>query len=345
MNTSGERLWKLFFYSLDRRNLVSSDAILNVAIKEIAVKKISVVPYGPNGCSLGGVAVSEFRLNVKYSITNIGSVDFLPPAGYNGHAECPNYPAIYKFLVLDVDELNPIPPKYATCVVNDGGSDSCAAAASSIPEMRIRVGQSFGVTQDITAQFVLTSTQISVLKNLDPNQVLNIKLFINPLIAGGNPGSISVTVGSQFSTFNWLSADVFPPLYILSPVQASIPASTAPSNAPSSTAPSAIPSAAPTASPVAASQSCTTSTDCDTGDHCCSGTCKTGACELGESCNGKILFLTLSYGVCTSVLMITVHVNAIKLFIILTSTPLKNFISRMVGFYSGRGLRYQPLLR
>lgn len=227
-------------------------------------------------------------MNVKYSITNTGSVDFRPPQGYSGHAECPNYPAIYKFLVLDVGELNPIPPKYVTCVVDDGfaGSDPCVSSVAAIPGMIIRVGQSFGVTQDITAQFVLTSTQISALKDLNPNQVLNIKLFINPLIAGGTPGSISVTVGSQFNTFNWLSPDVFPPLYVLSAVQATAPPSAAPSNAPT-VVPSVMPSAATTASPVVASKSCTINKDCDTGDKCCSGTCKTGVCEDGESCSGK----------------------------------------------------------
>lgn len=80
-----------------------------------------MVPYGPDGCTIGGAAVNEFRVKVKYSIANTGSLDFIPPVGYNGHAECPNYPAIYKFLVLDFSsELNPIPPKYATCVVDDG---------------------------------------------------------------------------------------------------------------------------------------------------------------------------------------------------------------------------------
>ena len=152
------------------------------------------------------------------------------------------------------------------------GSDPCVLAASSTPGMIIRVGQSFGVTRDITAEFLLTSTQISALQALDPNQVLNVKLFINPLIAEGTPGSISVTVGSEFNTFNWLSQDVFPPLYILSPVLTSVPPSNAPSGSPSK-APSAAPSAMPSAVPIA------------------SNNCKiSSSCPEGESCGGKFYF-------------------------------------------------------
>lgn len=194
--------------------VVPQSAILDVKIKEIAIRKRSVQPFLPNGCvdPAGGAAVTQFFAAVKYSITNSGSSDFTPSPGYNGIAECSRKPAVYKFLQLSgllSSGDTTIPLKYVTCVVDDvtAGGNACSAAQSG---MVIGYGRSFGMSQDLTANFDLTQSQFSALLSTNPDQILNVKLSVNPLIADGSSGTASLKLGSALNDANWFAANVFP---------------------------------------------------------------------------------------------------------------------------------------
>jgi len=196
-----------------------SNAILDIHIKEISIQKGSVKPFLPNGCEdpAGGAAYSQFYAAVKYSIKNSAANDFIPPPGYNGHAECAQKPAVYKFLQLDGllssgDTI--IPLKYATCVVDDvaAGSDACGVAQTG---MIIGSGRSFGVSQDLIVKFLLTQNQLSELLSTDPNKILNVQLSVNPLIAGGAPFTAYVKLENKLTDANLLSPTVFPPPVII----------------------------------------------------------------------------------------------------------------------------------
>jgi hypothetical protein len=192
---------------------------LDVNIKEIAIRKRSLQPFLPNGCvdPDGGAAITQYYATVKYSITNSGSSDFTPSPAYDGFAECSPKPAVYKFLQLSgllSSGDTTIPLMYITCVVDDiaAGGNACGAAQSG---MVIGYGRSFGMSQELTAKFFLTQSQFSALLSTNPDQILDVKLSVNPLIADGSPGTASLKLGGKLNNADWLAANVFPPPVVI----------------------------------------------------------------------------------------------------------------------------------
>ena len=147
-------------------------------------------------------------MTYKLQIQNTGNLDFVPPAGYVGEAEC-HKPALYKFISTSTGL------SYLTCVVDDGlvsagSSNACAIAQSG--GMKIRQGQTLGVSQTIQ---IKTPIPFQALTSTPPNAHLNLVLQVNPEIEIGTPVFALLTIGNAYNQFDWLKTGNFPSPFIL----------------------------------------------------------------------------------------------------------------------------------
>ena len=164
-------------------------AKLHLTINSVTIQWDDVVDCG------SGTPIKKLRLIIAYYLGNygVGTVDFIPPNGFVGTAQC-GKPAVLGFLDLQgfpaLSDTSGV-PKYASCVVDDTmAADTAGACTLATSGMKIGVDTNYGVTKVVTAKYNLDSSALSTYITANTGvPTISITLQVNTYLSPQGTGS------------------------------------------------------------------------------------------------------------------------------------------------------------